>query len=88
LSVLYLFIYVPLPAVPPVVAATGAAINPDTAGPGGDPIAPATNEQTVETMLLLSDAVPLSPDATNVSTQHRYLRYEILFVNEYEIMVR
>jgi hypothetical protein len=78
LSVLYLFIYVALPAVPPVVAATGAAINPDTAGPGGDPVAPATNEQTVQPMLLLSDAAPLSPGAMNVNTQHRYLRYEIL----------
>jgi hypothetical protein len=62
------------------VAATGAAICPDTAGPGGDPVAPPTNEQTVETMLLLSDAVPLTPGAMNVNTQHRYLRYEILTV--------
>jgi hypothetical protein len=30
---------------------------------------PPTNEPTVEPKLLLSDAVPLSPDATSVNTQ-------------------
>jgi len=62
--------YIAVPAVAPPIDAPSAAHCSDTAGPANVPIAPPTNEPTVEPMLLLSDAVPLSPDAMSVNTQH------------------
>ena len=62
--------YFAVPAIAPPIDAPTAALFSDTAGPASDPIAPPTNEPTVEPMLWLSDAVPLSPDAISVNTQH------------------
>jgi hypothetical protein len=61
--------YFPLPAIAPPIVAPSAALCSDTAGPASDPIAPPTIEPTVEPILLLSDAVPLSPHAMSVNTQ-------------------
>ena len=73
--------YVSFPAVPGVGVPYGTPLGCDTHTPGVDPICPPICEPTVETMLLLSDAIPLSPDVTNVNTQlHRYVGYKILTV--------
>ena len=58
------------PIAPPIDAPSAAPCSAPT-GPATDPIAPPTNEPRVEPMLLLSDAVPLSPDAMSVNTQQQ-----------------
>jgi hypothetical protein len=59
----------------------------DTVDPATDPIAPSTYEPTVEAMVLLSDAVPLSPDAMSVNTQqHSSSRCKILTVMKMKVM--
>jgi hypothetical protein len=84
----YKFIYFAVPAIAPPIEAPNAAHGTAPTGPAIDPIAPPTNEPTVEPMLLLSDAVPLSPDAMSVNTQHQsYVRYKILTVMKMNVMV-
>jgi hypothetical protein len=49
---------------------------------------PPTNEPKVEPKLLLSDAVPLSPDAISANTQqHPYVRYKVLKVMNMKLVV-
>ena len=69
--------YFAVPATAPPIDAPFS----DTAGPASDPIAPPISAPTLDPMLLLSDAVPLSPDAISVNTQeHNYLKYKFLTV--------
>ena len=62
-------IYFAVPAVARPIDSPIAAHWAAPTGPANDPIAPPTNEPTVEPMLLSYDAVPLSPDAISVNTQ-------------------
>jgi hypothetical protein len=63
-------IYFAVPAIASPIAAPSEAHCSATACPPIDPIAPPMNEPTAEPMLVLTDAVPLSPDAISVNTQH------------------
>ena len=82
-----IFIYFALPAIAPPIDAPSAAHGAAPTGPAIDPIAPPTNEPTVDPMLPLSD-VPLSPGAITVNTQeHSYMRYEILTVMKMKVML-
>jgi len=73
--------YSAVPAVAPPIDAPSAAHCSDTVGPASNPIAPPIYAPTVEPMLLLSDAVPLSAVAMSVNTHEQpYARYRILAV--------
>jgi hypothetical protein len=78
---IYIFIYFAVPPVAPQKYVLSEATFSDTADT-------ATYEPTVEAMVLLSDAVPLSPDAMSVNTQqHSYVRYKILTAMNMKVMV-
>ena len=71
--------YFAVPAPAPPTDSPSAAPCFDIAFPANDPIAPPTNEPTLRTMLLLSDAVTLTPDANSVNRQEQsYVRYKFL----------
>ena len=75
----YKLIYFAVPATAPQIDAHSAAQCSDTAGPATDPNILPKNESTVGPMLLLSDAVPLSPEDTSVNRQEQsYMRYKVL----------
>ena len=79
--------YSAVSAVAPPIDAPSAAHCSDTVGPASNPIAPPIYAPTVEPMLLLSDAVPLSPDAMSVNTQEQtYMKYKILTAMKMKMM--
>jgi len=81
----YKLIYFAVPVIAPPTDSPSAAPCFDFACPATDPIAPPTNEPTLRTMLPLSDAVTLPPDANSVNRQEQsYIRYKILSGNKYE----
>jgi hypothetical protein len=76
-----------VPAIAHPIEAPSAAHGTAPTGPANDPITPPTNEPTVEPMLLLSDAVALSPDAMSVNSQQpSYKRYKIVKVMKTNVM--
>jgi hypothetical protein len=77
----------PVPAIAPPIEAHNAAHGTAPTGQATDPIAPPTNEPTVQPKLQLSDAVPLPPDAISVNTKHSYVGYKILKVISMKVIV-
>jgi hypothetical protein len=76
-----------IPEIATPIQATSAAPTTDPTSRVTDPIAPPKNLPTVETMLLLSDAVPLSADDLSVNTQQpSYKRYNILKEMKMKVM--
>jgi hypothetical protein len=85
----HLFIYVALPGVSTGAVGFSPGLCPHPAGPGGGPIPPPISEPILEHMLLLTDAVSLSPEAMNVNTQqHRYVRYKSLSIMNMRVKYR
>ena len=83
-----LLIYFAIPAFPLVVVSPIAAIRRAIADAKIDTNAAPYKQTKIEHNLLLSDAVPLSPDAISVNTQEQsYIRYNTLTVMDMEIMV-
>jgi len=80
--------YFAVPCISPPIDAPNAANVTALTGPTSYPIVPPTNEPTIDPRLVLSQYVPLSPDAIYVNKQkHSYMRCKILAVMEMKVIV-